>query len=210
MKRLICLGIGLLVYAIPVETYARPVSYPGGWTVSQTNNGEANTLLLHYSPTARYSLGYKFEYWRDGDFTVNALQMNNLLKRWNNEESQANLYLKSGIGIAHGDHETSPAAYTGLATDWEDRRFFASYENRYTEAGDVDDFFTQSARVGVAPYIGNYGDIHTWLMLEVSHAPENDEKITITPLVRFFKGVQLLEAGMTNHGEVLLNAIYRF
>jgi hypothetical protein len=27
------------------------------------------------------SVGYKFEYWRDKDFTLNAIQVNNLLKR---------------------------------------------------------------------------------------------------------------------------------
>ena len=77
----------------------------------QMNNGEANNLHLHYSPTAKTSLGYKFEYWRDGDYTINAVQMNNLLKRWNAEDSQANLYLKSGAGIAHSNEETSPAFF---------------------------------------------------------------------------------------------------
>ncbi len=141
--------------------------------------------------------------------------MNNLLKRWNKPDSQANLYLKSGVGAAysdHGafDHETEPAFYTGLAADWEDRRFFTSYENRFTEAGDIDDFFMQSARVGVAPYIGEYGDIHTWLMLQVDHQPEAEDKVTVTPLVRFFKGVHLVEAGMNNNGELLFNYVIRY
>ena len=68
----------------------------------------------------------------------------------------------------------------------------------------------QSARVGIAPYIGDYGDLHTWLMLQVDHVPESDEQITVTPLVRLFKDVHLLEAGMSNQGDVLFNYILRF
>ena len=192
------------------EVQARPVSYPGGVTAMFMNNGDVNSLHLHYSPTAKYSLGYKFEHWRDGDYNINAVQMNNLLKRWNKPDSQANLYLKSGVSVAHKDGDDDPAVYTGLAADWEDRRFFVSYENRYTEAGDIDDFYMQSARVGVAPYIGEYGDIHTWLMLQVDHKPEAEDKVTVTPLVRLFKGVHLFEAGMNDNGAVLLNYVIRY
>lgn len=200
------LGIGLFI----PQSFARPVSYPGGITLMSMNDGDKNTAHLHYSPTAKTSLGYKFEYWRDDEFTINAVQMNNLLKRWNKKDSQANLYLKSGAGIAHKDSETDPAAFTGIAADWEDRRFFTSYENRYTEAGDVADFFMQSARIGVAPYIGDYGDLHTWLMLKVEHTPESKDNFTVTPLVRLFKDVHLLEAGMNNRGEVLFNYVFRY
>ncbi len=172
-------------------------------------------MHIHYSPTAKYSLGYKGEYWRDGEYSIQAVQMNNLLKRWNNPDSQANLYIKSGIGVAYSDkgafdHETDLAAFTGVATDWENRRFFISYENRYTDAGKIDDFFMQSARVGVAPYIGEYGDLHTWLMVQVDHKPEARDHVTITPMVRLFKDVHLAEFGMNNKGEVLFNYVIRY
>ena len=205
------LGMALLI----PNANARPVSYPGGITGMVMNNGDRNSVHFHYSPTAKYSLGYKGEYWRDGDYMINALQVNNLLKRWNMKNAQANLYLKSGVGTATSfdgphDGDTDAAAFTGLATDWENRRFFVSYQNRYTEAGDIDDFYMQSARVGITPYIGDYGDLHTWLMLDVEHKPEAKDKVTVTPLVRFFKGVHLLEAGMSNQGNVLFNYVIRY
>lgn len=68
----------------------------------------------------------------------------------------------------------------------------------------------QSARVGVAPYVGDYGDLHTWLMLEVEHNPEADDKFTLTPLVRLFKDVHLVEAGMGDDGSVLFNWVIRY
>jgi len=208
----IFLGIGII---IPNIVQARPVSYPGGWTTMLMNNGDMNSFHLHYSPTAKYSVGIRSAYHREDDFWHSTLQVNNLLKRWNNPDSQANLYLKSGIGVAYSDAEEfdgeiDPAVFTGIAADWEDRRYFVSYENRYMEAGDIHDGFHQSARIGIAPYIGDYGDLHTWLMLEVEHEPEADEKFTITPLIRFFKGVHLMEAGMSNQGDVLFNYVIRY
>lgn len=194
---------------------ARPVSYPDGWTGMLMNNGEANTAHIHYSPTAKTSIGYKYEHWRDKEYDIHAVQMNNLLKRWNEKDSQANLYLKSGLGIVDGkgldyDSETDMVGFTGIAADWETRRYFTSYENRYTQAGDLDDFFQQSARVGIAPYIGDYGDLHTWLMIEVDHMPENEDKFSVTPLVRLFKGAHLAEFGMSTGGEALFNYVYRY
>jgi len=206
------LGIGLI---IPSLVQARPVSYPGGWTGMFMNDGDKNSAHIHYSPTAKTSIGYRFEYWRDKEMTLNAAQMNNLLKRWNNPDSQANLYIKSGVGISHSDAddfdgEASLAGFTGIAADWENRQYFISYENRYTEAIKIDDFFQQSARVGWAPYKGDYGDLHTWLMLQVKHTPEADNNFTFTPLVRFFKNVHLFEAGMNNRGEILFNYVFRY
>lgn len=213
MKYFILTLMGVVMFTPPVS--ARSVSYPGGWTLITENDGDKNTALIHYSPTAKTSIGYKFENWRDKEIVINAVQMNNLLKRWNKKDSQANAYLKSGVGVAYSDageqkREIDPAVFTGLALDWEDRRFFTSYENRYTEAGDIDDFYIQSARVGVAPYIGDYGDLHTWLMLQVEHTPEAKDNFTVTPLVRLFKDVHLLEAGMNNRGEVLFNYVFRY
>jgi hypothetical protein len=189
---------------------ARPVSYPGGWTFMTYNDGDKNSGFVHYSPTAKMALGYKFEYWRDKEMTLNALQMNNLLKRWNNKDSQANFYLKSGLGVADQNDDQALAAHTGIALDWENRRFFTSYENRFTQAGDIDDFYMQSARVGVAPYEGEYGDLHTWLMLQVDHKPEANDKFTFTPMVRLFKDVHLVEFGVSDEKEILFNYIYRY
>ena len=213
MKYLFLGLMGICLYTIPAQ--ARPVSYPGGWTLMIMNSGHANSAHIHYSPTAFTSVGVRSEYRREGEFLLNAVQINNLLKRWNNPNSQANLYLKSGIGAAYSDAddfdgEVDAAGFTGIAADWEDRRYFVSYENRYLEAGDIADGYSQSARVGIAPYIGDYGDLHTWLMLQVEHEPEAQEKVTITPLVRLFKDVHLMEAGVSNQGDVLFNYIVRF
>lgn len=208
---IICMTI--LGFSTPV--LARPVSYPGGWTLMQMNDADVHNLHIHYSPTARYSIGYKAEYWRKEDWQFHGVQLNYLVKRWNQPTSQANIYLKSAAGAAYSDYQSfegkaEPAVFTGMALDWEDRRFFTSYENSVHYAGKIEKFFMQKARAGVAPYIGDYGDLHTWLMLQVDHNPKADDEITVTPLVRLFKGEYLAEAGVRSDGGVLFNVIVRF
>ena len=205
--------IALLLFSISAQS--RPVSYPTGWTVMTMNDGDRFSTHIHYSPTVFYSVGYKAEYWREDEFQVHALQINNLIKRWNKRHSQANLYLKSGAGIAISDlgqfnNQVDPVFYTGIAADWETRRYFVSYENRATVSSEITDNFRQKARLGIAPYIAEFGKIHTWLMLEARHAPEADEKFIVTPLIRLFKGPGLFELGYSSNENLLLNYVHRF
>ena len=73
------------------------------------------------------------------------------------------------------------------------------------------DYIEQYLQIGVAPYIGEYGDLHTWLMLEIDHRPSDPDSITATPLVRFFKGPLLVEAGYNlTVNQPLVNFTYRF
>jgi len=203
----------LMLSATPA--IARPVSYPGGWTLMQKNDMNANTLHWHYSPTPNYSVGYKGEYWREEEWQFHGIQVNYLAKRWNMPQAQANLYLKAGAGMAYQDaqgkdHASRAAGFAGVAADWETRRYFVSYENRVTEAGDIARFYQQRGRVGIAPYIGDYGGLHTWLMLQVDHLPEMDDPVKFTPLVRFFKDEYMTEIGANEDGDVLFNFIIRF
>ena len=202
------LGLGLFTQLVN----ARPVSYPGGWTLMSKNDDVRNFIHIHYSPTVRTSLGYKYEDWRDQEFTLNALQINNLLKRWNQKDSQANLYAKSGLGVANPDSSGSSeiAGFTGVSADWEDRRYFISYENRFTQTESFANFYQQSIRAGLAPYQGDYGDLHTWLMIELRHRPESADSLTVTPLLRLFKQEHLFETGVSDRGDVMFNYIYRY
>ena len=208
--------ITLLVLSIFASTaWSRPVSYPGGITSIVSNNGDAHSALIHYSPSRHYAIGLRSEYRRAPEYVLTSVQLNNLLKRWNNKSSQANVYLKSGIGVADrnssqfSDH-TEAAFFTGLAFDWETRQHFFSYENRFVEAGDLGDFYVQRSRIGFAPYIADYGALHTWLMLEVEHEPEDEDTFTVTPIIRFFKDVHLVELGLSNHNDALFNWTVRF
>lgn len=175
-------------------------------------NDTTTSTHVHYSPTAKYSIGHKFEWDREQHFQIQAAQVNYLAKRWNKPGSQANLYLKTGVGEAYNTNGPGHdlAGFAGIAADWETRKYFVSYENRYLDAGSVASMFEQAGRVGFAPYVADYGSLHTWFMLEARYNKKAEDQFTLTPLVRFFKGPALLEAGVSSTGSALLNFIYRF
>ncbi len=178
----------------------------------QMNNGDRSSAHVHYSPTFQDSVGLYLESNWTEDFTFVGGQYNRLLKRWNGESSQANLYAKLAAGGVehHKDDGQDGAAFIELAADWETRRWFVSYAARAWRIGERD-MAQQSARLGVAPYIGDYGDLHTWIMVEIDNNPTANDAVTTTPLLRFFKGVQMVELGWTLETDTpLINWIYRF
>jgi len=205
---------GIVLFML-TEVKARPVSYPGGWTLMLKNNNYKNSVHAHYSLSSYTSLGYRFEYLRENNYSLNAFQINRLLKRWNEPNSQANLYIKSAIGNANSykkknNNKSSFAGFFGFSADWENQRYFISYDNRYIEAGEIDSFYQQSFRFGIAPYIGDYGDLHTWLMIKLEHIPEAHQNLSLTPHIRLFKGFHLLEIGANLKSKIMLNYIFRY
>jgi hypothetical protein len=203
------LTITILMISIS-SAQARPVSYPGGWTAMLMNDKDTNSSHLHYSPTAKYSIGWRHDYLRENGANIDSIQLNNLLKRWNKPKEQANFYLKSGVGVAYNDGKVEPTAFTGIALDWETRKYFTSYENRLLYAGDIKKHIKHKARIGIAPYVGNYGDLHTWLLFQVDYDAGAEDSFSATPLVRFFKGATMVEAGYNFDDGILFNLIQRF
>lgn len=217
MTRLLIRGLGAVIaactFAVPLS--ARPVSYVDGWTFIGTSNRQSTAALLHYTATTNLSIGLRSEVDRRNDFALTALQPTYLVKRWFGSDYQGNVYAFGGLGFATatGDapDNSGPGAFGGVMADWETRRLFAGYEARYLDAGDLGDNFMQTGRLGFAPYEGDTGDLHTWLMVEVDHRPEFDQPVGVTPLLRFFKGTALLELGYNlTASKPLLNFTYRF
>ena len=195
--------------------FARPVSYSDAWTWMTKNDAEINSTHIHYSPTFKYSLGYRAEYSKKEKYSIHSLHYNHLIKRLNKKHSQANFYTKSGVGILHTDflnYESKKkyAGYLGISSDWETRRYFISYENRYFHSGKINNYFSHKIKGGVAPYLGDYGDLHTWLMFQIDHIPENSHAITYSPLIRFFYSTHLVEIGANNNNKFLFNWTIRF
>lgn len=177
----------------------------------QQNNPNENRLHVHYSPNAFHSIGaviHRFRHKNQDDVYAASAQWNHLVFRHNTRHSQANIYSKFGIGLA--DEFTNHVFSTlSVAADWETRRWFTAYEaNAFWSDSSTE--FSQSARLGVAPYVAEYGALHTWLMLQVNHQPEAEDTVILTPLVRLFKGSTLTELGIDDNGDILFNWIIRF
>lgn len=195
--------------------HARPISYQGGWTIMQMNDFKTNSIHLHLSPSVNYSIGYRGEYWRIKKWKSHSVQLNYLIKRINRPKSQANFYFKNGLGFASSSNNNykskiEPNLFSGILFDWEDRRNLISYENKFNHNFTIDKYFLQKIRFGLAPYLGKYGDLHSWIIIQIEHMPRAENKIIYTPLLRIFKGDFLSEVGLNNHKELMFNFIKRF
>ncbi len=208
MRRLVITVIFASI--LPLGVQARPVSFTDGWMFMTMNDHTAYSNMLSYSPTAWDAFGIRTDYMREDEDWMHTATYNRLLKRWNAPDSQGNLFLLTGLGAAqHGD-DTDAAATAGLEADWETRRIYFSYENRYIYAGDAERSYSHKARAGIAPYIGGYDDVHSWLMVQIDHHPSERDNVVVTPFVRLFTQQLLGEAGVSNKGDVMFNLTVQF
>jgi hypothetical protein len=74
---------------LPLAAEARPITYPGGWSLMTMNDMDVNTVpRLTTLQTLITLFGWRHDYWRGPKANMDAAQINYLLKRWNNPGSQ--------------------------------------------------------------------------------------------------------------------------
>ncbi len=188
---------------VPLELDARPISYPGGSTIMAFSDNMKNSIYYHYSPSYKYSIG--IENINDKVFSDNYSHaiFTCLLNRKNTESSQRNLYFQSGISSKGLDNY-----FYGLHGDWETRRLFTGLGYKRV-INNIQDFAEQYYQVGIAPYIGEYGDFHTWMMLKSKKNSLIGDWITY-PVLKFFKGDFLVEIGYDSDLDWDIHMMYRF
>ena len=195
--------IFLILTAISFGLEARPISYSGGSTIMAFSENMKNSIYYHYSPSYKYSIGIEVledKYFYD-DYSY--ARFTYLINRKNTEKSQRNLYFQSGIS-SKGLSEY----FYGVHGDWETRRLFIGFGLKETKK-QVQEFFEQYYQIGVAPYLGDYGDLHTWVMLK-SKKNSLTEKWSTYPVLKIFKGNSLIEIGYNNITNWDVHLMYRF
>ena len=182
---------------------ARPISYSGGSTIMSFSDNIKDSLYYHYSPSYKYSVGIENISDKYFDDNYSYVRFTYLLNRKNTESSQRNLYLQSGIS-SKGFNEY----FYGMHGDWETRRLFVGFGLKETKRK-IHDYSEQYYQIGVAPYLGDYGDLHTWIMIK---AKENSlqNKWSTYPVLKFFKGNVLVEFGYGEKTEWDVHLMYRF
>jgi hypothetical protein len=186
----------MMALASAQHAAARPITYPDGdMGMVEHEAGQTRTHVVH-TFTPRVAAGIEFERDEDTGAEMVSLMGATLLARRNREDSQANAYLIADIGMVNQPGEKDRARLDlMLEADWETRRLYTAYrgEGRYIDGGETD--LDHRLRFGVAPYIGDYGDLHIWAILQGDWREQGDERFAITPVIRAFKGRVLAEAG---------------
>ncbi len=199
--------MGILVRLILLLSFinleARPISYSGGSTAMLITDNMKDSVYYHYSPTYKYSVGIETVKDLIFDQEYSYLRFTYLMNRKNTRHSQRNLYFQSGISSKGRDN-----VFYGIHGDWETRRVFTGFGFKEVEniTQDYQDYFLQA---GIAPYIGEYGDLHTWLMLKSKKNTLTNEWQTY-PVLKFFKGDFLIEFGYDSKINWDVHMMYRF
>jgi hypothetical protein len=205
--------VAALSLATPV--LARPITYPGGGMAMFEHANESSSNEVMYTVSPKHSLALRSDYDQEFNWQFQGAGANYLAWRHNAEDGQANVYLMGSVGVMSEDRaafgkDAKAAAMTMVEADWENRRFFVLGQVKAFAADGGDRSLAWRGRVGVAPYVGEYGDLHTWLMLQVDHKPESKDPVLATALVRFFKGPVLVEVGASQKGDAFASAMFYF
>ena len=193
----------LFFILVSTNIEARPISYSGGSTLMMFSDNMKDSLYYHYSPSYKYSVGIenlKDKNLRD-DYSY--LRFTYLINRKNNLHSQRNLYFQSGLSTKSGND-----LFYGIHGDWETRRWFLGFDTKKVE-NRLKSYNQNHVQIGFAPYLGEYGDIHTWLMLKTKKTSIKDKRSSY-PALKFFKGNTLLEFGYNNKTDWDIHLMYRF
>ena len=193
----------LILLMMPTALNARPVSYTGGSTFMLFADDMKNSTYYHYSPSYKYSLGIELVDDRKQDENYAYFRYTHLLDRKNTRHSQRNFYFQSGVSSQGLDGH-----FYGLHGDWETRRLFAGFGVKRVNT-DSQDYTEQFLQFGFAPYLGNYGDLHSWLMVKTKRTSLTDGWHTY-PVIKFFKGDYLFEMGVDENNQLDAHFMIRF
>tara|TARA_B100000579_G_scaffold407214_1_gene394303 strand:+ start:31 stop:633 length:603 start_codon:yes stop_codon:yes gene_type:complete len=193
----------ILVFLAFTDLEARPISYPGGSTIMAFSNDMKNSVYYHYSPSYKYSVGMEIGDDRFFREEYSYLRFTYLANRKNTPHSQRNLYFQSGISSDGLDNY-----FFGAHGDWETRRWFVGFEVKGVEHTSSD-YHEQIYQIGVAPYLGAYGDLHSWLMLKTKRNSLKNNWSAL-PVLKLFKGNFLMEFGYNTKTDWDAHLMYRF
>ncbi|MGE0764282.1 MAG: hypothetical protein AB7N80_13455 [Bdellovibrionales bacterium] len=205
---LVALQMGLLVS----QALAHPTSYQDSLAVMTWNQPDQNDLWVVYS--FRYDKALAARHMRvqtrSGLSKMNMGQFNWLVKRWNQKNSQANVYLYGGFGSHEHLGQSGTVGVWGLEADAESRKLFIWGRGEGMRSSHNQDFELYEFRLGAAPYEAEFNEIASWLMLQYQYRPQMVSKEVLTPLVRFFYRNVLWEMGSSFDGDFMLNFMVHF
>lgn len=204
----------LLAVLLTTSVYSHPTSYKGSVGVM----GEHSPLMAHnqlnYSWRHWFATGMHYYRRPLADTSRNAglVSTNFLVKRWNKSNLQANLYALGGVGFGDLSGQEEAHYLTGAQFDIEDRDYYFLVKHKHLFTSDVSAFQSTTVRAGFTPYVGDFDELHSWIIVDVTQMQFSGEspKIDVTPTLRLFYQNLLFEAGYSYNGNFNFNYITHF
>jgi hypothetical protein len=202
-------AIALAVALFPSASRAKPIAFADGTTImAEYGAGNMEEVQIFHAPRYSYSVGGGHLALesdinrRKTDITYSRL--NYLVKRWNRENSQANVFAWGGAGVAKASEAARDrfAWNVGIQMDYETRRVYGSLKSDLHESSDFSHRI-DTLQLGLAPYEHDYDGVATWLVVQGrQYTGEIFDGTEVALLVRIFKGAVWVEAGATTDGKL--------
>lgn len=215
--RLRCAGCALVFAAAMSAAQAKPIAFAHGTTVmAEYGAGTMRELQVFYAP--RYFLSTGLGHLaldsdvdgRSRDITY--ARLNYLLKRWNLEDAQGNIFTWGGAGSATTgeDGQGRFAWNTGVQLDYETRRIYASLKSDYYDSSAFSHRI-DTLQLGFAPYAHDYSTLATWFVVQARrYTGEIHDGTEWAFLLRLFKRGAWIEAGPATGGKVQAMFMFNF
>lgn len=202
--------------AAPVAI-SKPIAFAHGTTVmAEYGAGTMKEAQIFYAPKYFWSLGLGHTEF-DSDQTdrrreITYSRANYLVKRWNLEAAQANVFTWGGAGNAYvsesNSHEFTWNA--GAQIDYETRRIYSSLKTDLFESSAFS-HRVDTLQLGIAPYKHDVDTLATWFVVQGRRYTGNIHDGTEWAfLLRLFKKGAWVEAGATTDGKLQAMAMINF
>lgn len=204
----VCAAAALASLA-PGTSDAKPIAFAHGTTVmAEYGAGTMRELQVFYAP--RYFLSAGLGHLAldsdvdDRSRDITYARVNFLLKRWNLEFAQANVFTWGGLGRGTAGHDGN-GLFTwnaGGQIDYETRRLYASLKSDYYDSSAFSHRI-DTLQLGVAPYKHDYATLATWIVVQGRrYTGEIHDGTEWALLLRLFKRGAWIEAGPTTDGKL--------
>ncbi len=212
----------LLIFASAISSsiYAGPMGFKDSTMAMGDLGPNWREAWVNYALTPRDALGVGGIYMRSDDKLVvrefAEVNYTRLVKRWNAEHSQANIWFVGGVGPVRG---TGPGATgfagsrlmlaPGISADFETARVYVSATARLYRAKGINHDYG-AVRAGFSFYETDYDETQPWLIVEARRMRGLSDSTEITPMLRFINKRYFIETGISTSKQARFNFMYIF
>lgn len=208
----------LACFWAPHRALAHPVAYAGSYSIMTWNSKDMTDWMFTHTFTPQYSLSAHYLRLNtiEGKREYYIPAVNFLARRWNELDSQANVYLTVGHGGEKVKSSMKDTSLLALEADWESRKYYVSFREEailsYKKNGIKErrDIFMTKVRAGFAPYLAEFNELNAWFILEAEKINRSENNFELTPFVRLFYRNVLTEMGVNQKGEAKFNFMIHY
>lgn len=189
------------------QAYAMAVAYKDSFGIMAVNQSFHNELFTNYSFESNFAVGHRYIRYltSDGQRQFFVPEADFLIHRWNNTDSQGNLWFSGGFGAQSFLNNASGVGMGVFEADWESRRYYLDSEFQSLLGADSRWYNTGKIRAGIAPYLAEFNEINSWFIVQLESMPFVPDSPFLTPVVRLFYRNVLVEIGADFQGNWLFN-----